>query len=149
MDLIGKTAASPEVERALQEFGAKPPKLKKGDVQANVTVPNAGLEFAFVDEAFFYKRKDLAIGEGDLILTTVMFYADDPGKWTGYAKPLPFDLSFSQTIPAVIEHLGPPEVTIERMGIRRWRKQDRWLFVVSKADKHSIRRIAVQIPDQS
>jgi hypothetical protein len=148
LDALGKPASSPEGQALLRELGVtKPVKLKKGDTKANVPVPKAGVELVFADEAFFFKRKDLAIGEGELLFTSVMFYAEIPGKWKAYPGPLPYGLSFSDPPAKVYEMLGKPEWSNEMIGNNRWSKDGRWLFVVFTPDKQAIQRVIVQIPD--
>jgi hypothetical protein len=149
LEALGKSSSTPEVSGILRQLDATIPlRLKKGDTKVNVPSPKLGIELVFADEAFFLKRRDMAIGEGELLLTAVMFNAEGLGKWKAYAGVLPFALRFSNLPPEVYDRLGRPEWSNDLIGNNRWTKDGRWLFVVFAPDKQSIRRVIVQVPDR-
>jgi hypothetical protein len=118
--VLGKSSDSAEVQNLLSQLGAKPPKLKKGDVDAYVVLDKQGLDLMFSDEAYVTKRSDLAIGEGKLLLMTVWFKAAEPPKVAAYAERLPHGLDFSKSQAEVHQLLGKPEWANPDVRRERW-----------------------------
>jgi hypothetical protein len=118
--LLGKSSDSTEVQDLLSQLGAKPPKLKKGDVDAYVVLDKQGLDLMFSDEAYVTKRPDLAIGEGKLLLITAWFKAAEPPKIAAYAEALPHGLNFGKSQADVHQLLGKPEWANPDVRRERW-----------------------------
>jgi hypothetical protein len=106
--LVGQPSDAPDVQKLLSDLGAPQPKLKRGETTANVPLPKVGVELVFDDEAYHFKRKDLAEGEGALILAEIMLRSDVP-KFKDYAGSLPEGLVFGETAADVHAKLGQPE----------------------------------------
>ena len=109
VSLIGKPSDSAEVGAWLQELNAPQPKLRSGDTDASIPLPGLGLELCFSDEASFYRRSDLAIGEGALLLTTVFLKSSKVPNFLDYAGNLPGGLAFGDTRAEVHSKLGSPK----------------------------------------
>jgi hypothetical protein len=146
--LLGYPADAPEVRNLLTAFGATiEPKLKRGDVDVNIDITDAGMYFVFTDEAFARKRRGVAIGAGPLLLTNVSMCSDAMSGYTTYAGPLPFSLSFSDGRDAVRSKLGPPEDPDDQSTIDRWTKCGVWVFADYADDFQSTVSVGVQLPD--
>jgi hypothetical protein len=147
--VLGKASDSKEVQDLLRQLGAKPPKLKKGNVDAYVVLDDQGLELLFSDEAYVTKRKDLARGEGKLLLTTAWFKIADPPKVASYAEALPHGLAFTKSKGDVHKLLGKPEWANADPDIRR----ERWSvashkIVVRYTEKLSgLEQVIASLPD--
>lgn len=106
--LMGKSSDSPEVAEWLRQAGAKPPKLKKGDFDAYVVLPDKGLELTFTDEAKHTMRKDSAIGEGALLLTSARFNSAAVPDFKPYPGQLPFGVALDSAQAEVQKVLENP-----------------------------------------
>jgi hypothetical protein len=141
--LLGKPSDAPEVIDLLRQMSAKAPKLKKGDTTAHVDAEKLGLELTFSDEAYLMKRSDLAIGEGNLILTNIRFRAPEPAK-AGYAGTLPHGVEFAKSQSDLQQLLGKPEVSNPNLAKDRWTIDGHWLFVRYKDDLLSVDNLGIQ-----
>jgi hypothetical protein len=144
--MIGKASDSPELKTWLAELKASPPRLKKGDTSAYVTLPKLGLELVFGDEAFETGRADLAIGEGALLLTAVMFKSSHVPDFSEYSGPLPMGLAFGQTPAKVHETMGPPERAHPVLPTERWAFEGARLIVTYDKQKTAVRQVSVERP---
>jgi hypothetical protein len=144
--LIGKASDSPEMKTWLDELKAPPPRLKKGDTSAHVTLPKQGLELVFGDEAFETGRSDLAIGEGALLLTAIMFKSAHVRDFADYSGPLPMGLAFGESPAKVHEKLGLPERVHPVLPTERWAIDGVRLIVTYDKQKSEVRQVSVERP---
>lgn len=147
IDLIGKPSDAPEVVAWLSKAGGKPPKLKKGDTNANVVLSKLGLELAFDDEAMLFSRKDLAIGEGALILTAVFFDLTKDPKHAAFADPLPFGIAATSSQADMHKLLGKPEESDPDLNLERWTHDGKWVFANYEDGWASMWKLTVQMVD--
>jgi hypothetical protein len=145
ISLIGMPSDSPEVAAWMGELKAPQPRLKKGDTDANVTLPELGMELVFTDEAFQNKRSDLAIGEGALLLTAIMFKVRVP-DFKDYAGPLPKGLAWSDTLDQVHKKLGNPAKVHPRMPTEFWTFDGAMLTVSYDKPKTTIEEVTLEVP---
>ena len=145
--LLGKPASAPEVQALLKQGGGKDPKRKKDDVNAWLELEKLGLGLVFTDEAFLTKNDKLAIGEGDLILTSVEFWSPgwrDEGAFTG---TLPLRVDFRHSRAQVRSLLGQPEWSNDGLGLDRWRIEGVWYFAKYPDEFDRLLTFSMQIPD--
>jgi hypothetical protein len=140
--LIGKPSDSPEVTQLLSELSAPKPRLKKKDVTTYVALPKLGIDLAFNDEAHHAKRKDIAIGEGALILVSVALRSNVP-KYTDYAGPLPQGLSFGDTQAQVHQKLGAPKELHDFLPVEFWAVKRCKLSVTYDEKKTKVEEVSV------
>jgi hypothetical protein len=145
--LVGKPSDSAEVRDLLRLGSATDPKLKKGDVRAWVELNSLGLALVFVDEAFFTKRTDLAIGEGALLLSSVTFHTGSDPAYSPYAGALPFGVRFDQSQGELNAQLGPPERSNPRLRLDRWHINGVWYFAKYAPAADRLLTFSMQMPD--
>jgi hypothetical protein len=143
--LIEMPSDSPEAAAWMGELKAPEPRLKKGDTDANVTLPELGMELVFTDEAFQNKRSDLAIGEGALLLTAIMFKFRVP-EFKDYAGPLPKGLAWGDTLDQVHKKLGNPAEVHPRMPKEFWTIDGVMLSVRYDKEKTAIKGVTLEVP---
>jgi hypothetical protein len=143
--LIGMPSDSPEVATWMGELKAPQPRLKKGDTDANVTLPELGMELVFTDEGFKNEGSELAIGEGALLLTAIMFKFGVPG-FKDYAGPLPRGLAWGDTLDQVHKKLGNPAKVHPRMPTEFWTLDGARLSVGYDKGKTAIKRVILEVP---
>jgi hypothetical protein len=148
ISLLGVSADDQRIRDLLKDAGSvSGPKLKRGDTDAYVEIPTAGLYFVFTDEAFFRKTPGAKIGTGPLLLTNVTVYCTPTDKYAPYAGTLPFGLECSDSRDAARAKLGMPQVAIDRRRLDRWTIDDIWVYAVYARDLQSTERAGVQLPD--
>jgi hypothetical protein len=149
IQLLGTAADDLNVERLLRSYGVTTmPKLKRGDTDVNVEVPEAGLYFVFTDEGFFDERSGLAIRAGALLLTNVTMYCQDISGFRAYTSGLPFGIVRSDSRAAVRAKLGAPEIADDDLRMDRWSRDGVWAFVnYTDRPPFLIENVSVQIPD--
>jgi hypothetical protein len=145
--LLGKPSTDNAVLDLLKDSGARAgPKLKRGDFDAYVEVPQKGLYFVFRDEAFYQNRQDAQIGTSPLILVNVSMYCTRVENYKPYVGMLPFGLLCSNGRDSVRATLGPPELSSDETRKDRWTREGVWLFVTYSGGFQSIRSTTVQLP---
>ena len=144
--VLGKSSDSTEVQDLLNQLGAKPPKLKKGDVDAYVVLDKQGLDLMFSDEAYVTKRSDLAIGEGKLLFMTAWFKAADPPTIATYAEPLPHGLDFGKSQADLHQLLGEPEWANPDVHRERWTIDGHQLLVRYTDKMSGLELVIVTVP---
>ncbi len=122
LSLLGRPSDSPEIQDLLRQAGVKDPKLKKGEVRDWLDLNDMGLALVFTDEAFLTGEKELAIGEGALILTSITFHSGGDPAFSAFAGNLPLGVKFTQSQSDLAAKLGVPERSNPR------RRQDRWMI---------------------
>jgi hypothetical protein len=124
------------------------PKLKDDDTDVNVNLYDAGLWLALTDEAFFHKRKDVAVGTGPLIISNVTVYCVPTPEFKAYKGELPFGLLPSDDREMVHKKLGKPALEIKRRRLDRWTIDGVWTFIQYTADLRAIDNLSLQAPDE-
>lgn len=145
--LLGKESSSPEVAALLESFAAPAPRLKQGDVDANVVLKSAGLELVFTDEGHFTHRDDLALGEGALVLTAIMFKSSRVADFNEFTGTLPRGITFADSDQALHTKLGMPEMIHPKQPKEIWTLDGLKLFVTFDQGKGSIKQLTLQAPD--
>lgn len=144
LSMLGKSSDSPEVVAWLAQVGARPPKLGDGDFNTGLVLADEGLELTFTDEAKHHKRRDLAIGEGALLLTSVRFNSAEIPDFQAYAAALPFGVAFPMSQAQVQGVLGPPEFTNARLRLDRWTRDGWWVFAQYGKTSGTLSNFSVQ-----
>jgi hypothetical protein len=144
--MIGKASDSPEIKTWLAELKARQPRLKKGDTSAYVELPKLGLDLIFGDEAFETRRPDLAIGEGALLLTAIMFKSSHYPDYSEYSGPLPMGLAFGVPPAKVHATLGPPAWVHPLLPTERWAFDGVSLIVLYDKQKTAVKQVSVERP---
>jgi hypothetical protein len=146
VSLVGKASDSPEVQGWLKELKAPAPRLKKGDTTANVLSPKLGLEVVFTDEAFLTGRRDLAIGEGALLLTAIMLKSSRVPDFADYAGPLPKGIVFGDTPAQVQKKMGAPPKVHNFLPSESWNVDGLQLIVRYDDAKTGVEQVSLSAP---
>ncbi len=120
MSLLGKPSDDTDVVALLQQGGAKPPKLKRGEVNDWVELKPIGAQLVFADEAYQTSSDSMARGEGALLLSGVLFFPEGYLDYDGFDGVLPLGLVFSQSQAVTRAKLGEPEWKNPALRADRW-----------------------------
>ncbi len=111
---IGKTDDTSEIKTLLDNLGIKKhPKLKKGDTDVYVEIPDQGIVLIF----------ELPENEKTSLLTLadVQLYSGFPNQGAGtFFGDLPSGIEFSDSRKNIIKKLGNPSMSNEEMMIDFW-----------------------------
>jgi hypothetical protein len=146
LSFIGMASESVEIQALLKELKAPVPRLKKGDTTANVTLPNLGMDLIFTDEAFFSRRPNLAVGEGALLLTAIMFKSSRVPDYTDYAGALPKDIRFGETPAQVQKKVGGPPKLHDFLPSESWALDGVQLSVRYDDEKTAVEQVSLVKP---
>ncbi len=150
LSLIRTPAVDPSVAAMLAGFGVTSvPVVKSGDTNVYVDLPSHGLYFIFTDEGFLERKPNARIGEKPPVLSNVTFNSAAIAPYAQYGSPLPLGLQFASSRDAARAALGPPEFSIDRRRMDRWRIDNLWVFAVYSPAFDAIQRLTVQVPDKS
>jgi hypothetical protein len=141
--LVGQPSDAPDVQKLLSDLGAPRPKLKRGETTANVPLPKVGVELVFDDEAYHFKKQDLAVGEGALILSSIMLRSNVP-KFKDYAGSLPEELVFGESAADVHTKIGQPERLHNFLAKEFWTIQGCKVIAVFNEAKTKLEEVVIE-----
>jgi len=146
ISLLGRTSDDPEVKTLLTESGiTKPPKLKRGDLDAYAVNKKLGLEIIFRDERYL-DVKSQEYEEGALVLWNVAMYCESENM-ESYPGELPIGLKCNLGRKEVVTKLGKkPAWEDKESGDARWDFPGYCLFITFDSQLKKIRNLGVQLP---
>ncbi len=147
VSLLGLSSEHPDVQAFLKSIQATPPNLPDGDIDVNTSAPAKGLTLVFTDESAHTNNDDLALGEGELLLTNITFLTSRSKGFDTYAGALPFGARFDMTRAELRALLGQPEESDDDLCLDRWTVDGIWFFATYADDFSELKDCAVQLPD--
>jgi len=141
--LFGKSQDDPAVKAALRDAGVKKvPKLDEDETRVQIELKGHGLEVKLTDEAFLKQLEDQDLGEGPLILSSVLARCRGRDHYVG---KLPYGLSCEMSRRDVQKLLGPPNSTDDDVPVDIWKLETFELVINYTSEGKSIANLSLML----
>lgn len=146
IEFFGRPADHPDLFSVLKDTGVgETPVVARDETDVRIDVGDSGITLIFTDEAFFYLRDDMAMGEQPPILTGVIMMLRHP-KEPLYTGPLPFGIERGDSKDALRRRFGTPVKENERFRWDQWRVDDLLLLATYVKDLSALARVSIMLP---
>lgn len=147
LDLFGCNTSDEKLRSALEKKGIQANELEveKDDISVIEDLAGEGITLVFTDEAFLYKRDDMAIGEGAPVLSELSLWLQESEDGALYTGPLPLDLQPTDSRAALRRRFGNPSSSDDNPPWDQWPVDGLILTAEYTEDEQSLATVSLEL----
>jgi len=147
LDLFGRNTTDKAVRDTLLKENITPDELEieDDDISVYKNISGQGISLVFTDEAYYFAKDNMAIGEGAPVLTELSLWLLKSNDGTIYKGPLPFDLQQNFPRSSLAKQFGVPIDSGDDPWWDEWKIGRYALIVEYTEDEQSIYSISLEL----